>query len=292
MQASTPSSKMQLRRRYSAEANAHRNMLSRAKDRGVDVHPEFKDFASFLQRVGPMPAKGATLDRIDNADPEYAPGKVRWADRRTQNNNKSDTLIFYCSRTGDTFTASRLAKQQGVGQSTIRKRKERGWTDEEIIAGGRSSLSSTVIASIQSPSLPIKTRFPEGLYTPDQLAMLNGGEGRLSHAGAINFYRNAQYHQRHREEYGEEGFIPTHDELIELLECYITPEQYERKVAKHWPDAKHHVVFSNLPASQRELIARIDPEYVEKQRSKAYEDATKLSDPTDGLIGGQIDLAS
>ena len=78
-------SKMELRRHYSREANCHRNMLSRRKTQGAVVSPLFEDFRSFLKIVGPMPAKGTTLDRIDNADPEYAPGKVRWADKRTQN---------------------------------------------------------------------------------------------------------------------------------------------------------------------------------------------------------------
>ena len=75
------------------------------------VHPEFKNFKSFLLHVGPMPTKNATLDRINNSDPEYAPGKVRWADKITQNNNKSDTLTFYCSKTKTIYTASQLAKK-------------------------------------------------------------------------------------------------------------------------------------------------------------------------------------
>ena len=40
---------------------------------------------------------------ITNDDPEYAPGKVRWADKKTQNNNKSDTLTFHDPATGDHY---------------------------------------------------------------------------------------------------------------------------------------------------------------------------------------------
>jgi hypothetical protein len=125
----------ELRRRYPAEANSHRNMLQRAQTRNRVIHPEFREFRRFLAHVGPRPCKGATLDRIDNNDPEYGPGKVRWADKRTQNNNKGDTLLFHYSRTGETYTVSRLAKLQRVKPSTIRKRKERGWTDDQIIEG-------------------------------------------------------------------------------------------------------------------------------------------------------------
>ena len=85
---------MQLRQKYRSEAATHRNMKSRRKTRGASVNPDFEDFPSFLRLVGPMPTKKATLDRIDNNDPEYAPGKVAWADKRTQNSNKGDTLIY------------------------------------------------------------------------------------------------------------------------------------------------------------------------------------------------------
>ncbi|HWJ69175.1 MAG TPA: hypothetical protein VNS79_03900 [Sphingobium sp.] len=77
--------KMQLRRKYGAEANSHRNMLTRSKRRGNIVHPDFHEFRHFLRLVGPISVSGATLDRIDNNDPEYAPGKVRrpTSERRT-----------------------------------------------------------------------------------------------------------------------------------------------------------------------------------------------------------------
>jgi hypothetical protein len=82
---------MQLRKKYEGEANTHRNMLSRIKTKGATVHNDFRKFVDFLRVVGPKPTKKATLDRIDNKDPEYAPGKVRWADKQTQNRNKTDS---------------------------------------------------------------------------------------------------------------------------------------------------------------------------------------------------------
>src|SRR5690242_7798856 len=84
-----------LRKRWPREANSHRNMLQRGPTQGRVIHPAFRNFRDFLLHVGPKPSRGATLDRIDNTDPEYGPGKVRWADKRTQNSNKGDTLLFY-----------------------------------------------------------------------------------------------------------------------------------------------------------------------------------------------------
>lgn len=83
--------KTALRRKYSLEAIAHRNMLVRSKSQ---VNTRFRKFADFLFDVGPKPFPKASLDRIYNSDPEYAPGKVRWADAHTQSNNRSTSRLF------------------------------------------------------------------------------------------------------------------------------------------------------------------------------------------------------
>ncbi|MEY9403671.1 hypothetical protein ABIF79_010046 [Bradyrhizobium japonicum] len=88
---------MQLRRRYPAEASSHRNMLQRKQKRGL-VHPAFHDFRSFLRHVGPCTCRGATLDRTNNTDPEYAPGKVRWADKRPKTTTRATPCCFFVRR--------------------------------------------------------------------------------------------------------------------------------------------------------------------------------------------------
>jgi hypothetical protein len=240
-------SKMDLRRRYSAEENTHRNMLSRQKTTGAVIHPDFRTFASFISIVGPMPARGATLDRIDNTDPEYGPGKVRWADKRTQNNNKSDTHIFHYSRTGDTYTVSRLAKLQHVVPSTIRKRLERGWSDDEIIEG-KHSTPSPLHHHASVAVAPKKRTSPASAKSAKEIA----------------FERNAEYYRWYREKYGAEAIQAPLEVVNEVFgpDIVITPEQYERKFRSDWPEDRPHVIFSNLPVSQQELIAKIDPEYV------------------------------
>lgn len=184
---------MELRRRFKAEATAHRNMLARAKN-GKVVRPSFRSFRDFLLYVRPMPGKSMTLDRIDNDDPEYAPGKVRWADRHTQNNNKSDTLTFYCSRTGDVYTTSLLSKLQNVSPDAIRKRRGRGWTDDQIIEGKRVS-SAPKLTKGATGAVTLATKFPAGLYTPTQLALLSRSEKQLISASDIMFHRDAHYQQ-------------------------------------------------------------------------------------------------
>lgn len=150
----------ELRRRYRAEANTHRNLLQRGKNQRRIVHPDFLVFRDFLAHVGPRRCAKATLDRIENSDPEYGPGKVRWADKRTQNSNKGDTLVFHHSLTKDAYTTSRLAKLRNVKPNTIRKRKDRGWTDDEIIEGKRQNArADEAVATSKSQSARPSPRY-------------------------------------------------------------------------------------------------------------------------------------
>jgi hypothetical protein len=151
-------SKMPLRKKYPGEAICHRKMMERAPKLGRTVDDRFHTFRDFLASVGPKPFPKATLDRIDNDDPEYAPGKVRWADKRTQSNNRRNTLLFQSSD-GRQFLSSELAKLHDVDPSAIRKRAERGWTHAEIIAGKR----------LPPPSLPSVVE-PIKAPTPDKVS--------------------------------------------------------------------------------------------------------------------------
>jgi hypothetical protein len=126
---------MDLRHRFKQAAHSHKNMLGRMKTHGALVAAEFKEFRSFLIHMGPPPAKGATVDRINPSDPEYAPGKVRWADKATQANNKTSTILIQDEVTGETYTIARLAKIRGISPEALRKQRARGASDHELIYG-------------------------------------------------------------------------------------------------------------------------------------------------------------
>ncbi|MBR1362811.1 hypothetical protein ABIF96_006523 [Bradyrhizobium ottawaense] len=245
---------MELRRRYPAEASSHRNMLQRAPKQGRVVHPEFLDFSSFLRHVGPRPCRGATLDRIDNNDPEYAPGKVRWADKRTQNNNKGDTLLFYYSRTGDTYTVSRIAKLQNVAPATIRKRKERGWSDDENIEGQRAAPTPSG-SPMPKPSRTRSTSPGAHHPTPVREQPISDAERR--------FRENARDAERYRREHGEEYCLPPLAMINEFAaECAIpvppvSQEAYDRKFAKWWDDWWPHVFVDKLSEEAQETLSRL-----------------------------------
>jgi len=244
-------SKMQLRAKYEGEANNHRNMKQRVKTCGAVVHPDFRIFKDFLRLVGPKPTKKATVDRINNDDPEYAPGKVRWADKATQNSNKGDSLIFTCLTTGRSYTASQLAAKQGATPTAIRKRRKQGWTDTEIIAGHRNKLVPvpSVVPIHGKGSIPAKQKATK----------------------QILFERNRESIEHDRQAYGVEPFVMTPRELQDLLQDdfpeyrgAVWLEEEERKFLKsklprYWKDFGPHINFAALRPDQQEWVLRIDP---------------------------------
>lgn len=254
--------KMQLREKYRGEATAHSNMMARVTSKGAKVHPEFRAFKGFLRHVGPKPTKKATLDRIDNNDPEYAPGKVRWADKKTQNANKGDNVIFYCAVTGRYYIASQLAAKQKVTPAAIRKRRMDGWTDAEIIAGFRQA---------QKPITPPKSHTsPVPAYRPPMSA------------AEVLFMRNRETCEHFRREHGVEYFIHTPAEFYEALEedavrfcggpdwiSYAEARFLKHKLPRWWKEFKPHINFHALKPFQQEWILRIDPDQAGKLKVAA-----------------------
>lgn len=78
-----------LKHTYPKEYKAWDNIKGRAKG---NYSEEFEYFIGFLFFVGKVGNKNLSIDRIDPHDPEYAPGKVRWADKKTQSNNQIEHI--------------------------------------------------------------------------------------------------------------------------------------------------------------------------------------------------------
>lgn len=124
---------MVIRALYPSAANSHRNTKNRCKKKGIPVHPDFETFHGFLCVLGPPPGPDYTLDRINNDDPEYAPGKVRWATKEKQANNRSTTIML--TYNGEMRPLTEWAKSTDQNSNTLRRRKREGWSDADVIFG-------------------------------------------------------------------------------------------------------------------------------------------------------------
>lgn len=114
--------------------NPNFSLFRRYGGRGIYVDPLWRGrggFDRFLAHVGPRPSSKHTLDRINN-DGHYAPGNVRWATSVEQNNNTSKNVLL--TYRGVTQSMSAWARQLGMVVSTLRDRKEAGWSDERALA--------------------------------------------------------------------------------------------------------------------------------------------------------------
>lgn len=125
----------ELRQKYQMTWDTWRNRKHHCRRTGAEWAVEFESFSGFLGSVGPRPGQRWTLDRIDNRNPNYGPGLVRWLDKRGQANNRSSTI--YLTYAGETLPLTIWADRIGVSPSTLRNRRDRGWSDEEIILGRR-----------------------------------------------------------------------------------------------------------------------------------------------------------
>jgi len=152
---------MTLRRRYKATENSHRAMKQRATREGAVIHPEFDNFAQFLLHVGLRPAKEATLDRVNHQDPMYGPGKVRWASKALQANNRSTNRRIVHPDTAEEMTLTQLARTLGVKPDTMRKQARQGWTDRELVDQARVKNKG---ASAAAPWPPDIAAYAEARY--------------------------------------------------------------------------------------------------------------------------------
>lgn len=104
--------------------NPNHTWYKRYGGRGIRVCQEWrKDFEKFAKDVGERP-EGTTLDRI-NGNGNYEPGNVRWADAKTQQNNRKGCAQIEWD--GKLNTLTELAAQAVVDVATLSYRLRSGW---------------------------------------------------------------------------------------------------------------------------------------------------------------------
>ena len=195
--------KTQLRRAYPSEAGTHGSRQTSLRKQGLEYPPEFKDFGSFLRIVGINPyrgPKGYSLHRIDNNNPMYAPGLVKWASKKEQNNAKGDSVSLTID--GVTKPLTEWAEETNQIADTLRKRRKKGWTHHDVVFGQKkppkqSSGISATDFNHPSDGEPLQAS-PPGLYSGDQSDLDEYDHLYPRQEKLVNLYRNSV-----KEYYGE-----------------------------------------------------------------------------------------
>ena len=121
-----------LKQAYPKEHNSWRSRRDYAQETGTSFHQPWKSFPVFLRELGPIPAEGYTLDKIEPAK-GYVPSNVRWASKAEQTHNRPNTI--WLTYNGERKPLGVWATETGQAESTLRSRRQRSWPDENIITG-------------------------------------------------------------------------------------------------------------------------------------------------------------
>jgi hypothetical protein len=99
--------------------------------RGIKVCDEWHDAEVFCKWALENGYKeGLQIDRID-VNGNYEPSNCRWADAKTQANNRRDVKKY--TYNGKTLSVSEWAREVGKPRATIEGRLLRGWTIERAL---------------------------------------------------------------------------------------------------------------------------------------------------------------
>lgn len=90
---------------------------------------DFEPFMKWSLKNGYEPS--LTLDRIDN-DKGYSPANCRWADKKTQQNNRRNSI--YITANGVTLPCAEWARRTGIPKNTLRARYVvMGWSGDRTV---------------------------------------------------------------------------------------------------------------------------------------------------------------
>lgn len=131
--------------------------------RGITIDPKWAtSFVAFYDHVGPRPSTKHTIDRIDN-DTGYAPGNVRWAAPRVQQNNKSTTRKVL------SVPLQEMARSVGLAPETIARRIEKGMHPVDAITRPLDPTKIPIVLTMNGETKPLMTWASELGFTPHMI---------------------------------------------------------------------------------------------------------------------------
>lgn len=123
--------------------------------RGISICERWLSFENFLADMG-EPPDGLSIDRIDN-DKGYSPENCRWADWKTQHNNRRGNVIIEYN--GERKTISQWADTLGISAGIISGRYRSGY-ELDIVFGIKP------LRIPKGPYQPRAKRAPKRPYQP------------------------------------------------------------------------------------------------------------------------------
>lgn len=105
--------------------NKHNDAWERYGGRGIKICHRWMKFENFIADMGKRPV-GKSLDRFPDKNGDYKPSNCRWATRKeqAQNSRKNVKITFK----GQTLCHKEMARQYGIGDTTVRQRIKLGWS--------------------------------------------------------------------------------------------------------------------------------------------------------------------
>lgn len=102
--------------------------------KGVSVCEKWKGkdgFKNFISDMGDRPSANHSIDRYPNKNGDYEPRNCRWATDKEQANNRNSNII--CEIDGVTKNLAQWGELNGIPQTTIRNRINRGWAMDRAV---------------------------------------------------------------------------------------------------------------------------------------------------------------
>ena len=98
--------------------------------RGIVVCDRWRaSFSAFLADMGRRPGPLHSLDRV-NVNGDYEPSNCRWADLRTQHNNRRDNV--FVDYDGERMTVAMAADRSGLPAGLLYQRLRRGFSVDRL----------------------------------------------------------------------------------------------------------------------------------------------------------------
>lgn len=110
--------------------NPQKKQFHRYGGRGIKVCERWHDFDLFSLDVGDRPSTQHSLERKDN-DGDYTPLNCKWADKKEQSNNRTDTV--WLTLKGITKSRMDWCREFNLSPTTVANRKKKGMTDEQAL---------------------------------------------------------------------------------------------------------------------------------------------------------------